>query len=198
MRFAVLLAAIAALFVHAPQALAAEMWEINISGQVFGTTEVYTPGPPFGTGPSYVTTPYVGGVSFTVLVEAFTGSRSFNKQLGPREFASGTLNSDGFNVWGTDLHYSDYGPQCTGQNVCTTIIARAATFTPRVISGSVTALPPLPEPATWAMMLLGFAGIGAALRHRPRRASENRRFSAPSLPPRSKEPKTPGSPAALT
>jgi hypothetical protein len=29
---------------------------------------------------------------------------------------------------------------------------------------------PAPEPATWAMMLLGFAGIGFALRRRTKRA----------------------------
>lgn len=32
-------------------------------------------------------------------------------------------------------------------------------------------LPPVPEPATWAMMLLGFAGIGAAMRFRRDRQS---------------------------
>jgi hypothetical protein len=30
-------------------------------------------------------------------------------------------------------------------------------------------LRPVPEPATWAMMLLGFAGIGAVMRRRRRR-----------------------------
>ena len=30
------------------------------------------------------------------------------------------------------------------------------------IDGNVTALAPVPEPSTWAMLLLGFAGLGYA------------------------------------
>lgn len=35
-------------------------------------------------------------------------------------------------------------------------------------TGNFTSFTPLPEPGTWGMMLLGFAGIGAALRHKSR------------------------------
>jgi hypothetical protein len=38
-------------------------------------------------------------------------------------------------------------------------------------TGSGTIVPPIPEPATWSMMLLGFAGIGAAFRRSRRRQS---------------------------
>ena len=35
--------------------------------------------------------------------------------------------------------------------------------------GSVTLTPAVPEPATWAMMLVGFGGLGVAIRYRRRR-----------------------------
>jgi hypothetical protein len=35
-------------------------------------------------------------------------------------------------------------------------------------SNSVIVPPPVPEPGTWAMMLLGFGGIGMAMRRRRR------------------------------
>ena len=38
------------------------------------------------------------------------------------------------------------------------------------ISGNATFYPAVPEPATWGMMLLGFAGMGLAMRRRRRPA----------------------------
>jgi hypothetical protein len=38
------------------------------------------------------------------------------------------------------------------------------------VGGSIVVPPGVPEPATWAMMLLGFGGLGAALRQRRRQA----------------------------
>jgi len=43
----------------------------------------------------------------------------------------------------------------------------------QIVSGSAFAAPPtppVPEPATWAMMLLGFGAIGLSMRHRRRKA----------------------------
>ena len=45
--------------------------------------------------------------------------------------------------------------------------------TARIItSGSLTTVPPVPEPASWALMITGFALIGAAARHRARVATQ--------------------------
>lgn len=48
--------------------------------------------------------------------------------------------------------------------------------------GSPPATPAVPEPATWAMMLVGFFSIGAALRNRPRVAVVNQSEIAQSDP----------------
>jgi PEP-CTERM motif len=40
------------------------------------------------------------------------------------------------------------------------------------IDGNVTATDPVPEPSTWAMMLLGFAGLGFAAYRASRRTAE--------------------------
>ena len=37
--------------------------------------------------------------------------------------------------------------------------------------GNITTTPPVPEPSTWAMMLLGFAGLGFAFRRSRRNVS---------------------------
>ena len=49
---------------------------------------------------------------------------------------------------------------------------RPPAFTDVLSEGSGTGVPYawVPEPATWALMIMGFTGMGAALRHR-RRAS---------------------------
>ena len=57
----------------------------------------------------------------------------------------------GFNLWprlglGNNNQISDFAPQ-----------------------NALLSITPVPEPSTWAMMLLGFAGIGAAMRRRRRR-----------------------------
>jgi hypothetical protein len=60
----------------------------------------------------------------------------------------------GFNLWprlglGNNNQISDFAPQ-----------------------NALLSIAPVPEPSTWAMMLLGFAGIGAAMRRRRRRRFE--------------------------
>jgi hypothetical protein len=37
-------------------------------------------------------------------------------------------------------------------------------------TGSGTIVPPIPEPATWSLMLLGFAGMGTVMRRAKRRS----------------------------
>lgn len=189
MRFAVLLAAVAAFFVQAGEARAVT-WVIQISGPVTGVTYSYDPhcGQPIC---NEVVTPFRGSANFTVEVSPFVGAYTFNRTIGARRFADATLHFDGYSITGSDLHFYEELYSCTGSNSCVRNSASASTFAVNIVSGS-----PAPEPATWVMLITGFATVGAAMRHRPRLTSLNLRFNAPSLPPRSKLPKREGSPAA--
>ena len=65
----------------------------------------------------------------------------------------------GFVLTGRDLNYSFQScPPGVPTVGCRLTTATAVTF---AVSGGV------PEPATWALMLLGFGGIGLAMRRRP-------------------------------
>ena len=73
----------------------------------------------------------------------------------------GAGNLHALTGWGTYQYYdfvalgtcNSDGHQCTAGNV---------------LLGGLSVTPGVPEPATWAMMLLGFAGIGAAVRRKQR------------------------------
>ena len=75
---------------------------------------------------------------------------------------SGTItNSNGY-LTGTGLSFSRVDPSCQSSSVvgCRTVQASASVFN---VGGGV------PEPGTWATMLLGFALAGTALRKNARR-----------------------------
>lgn len=75
-------------------------------------------------------------------------------------YIQGIISNNNGYLTGRDLSYS-YA-SCSGACPGDHIFASAATFT--VIGG-------VPEPATWAMMLLGFLGIGLAQRLGPAQTS---------------------------
>jgi hypothetical protein len=78
-----------------------------------------------------------------------TAPLSFVGQLGPNEF------------WGLDTTFlaaGSYTLTINGTNSNTGTLGGTVTITDHGV----------PEPATWAMMLLGFAGIGVAMRHKRR------------------------------
>lgn len=77
---------------------------------------------------------------------------------------SGTINNNNGVLTGRDLFYSYRDPGVpTGVLGSRTITATASSF-------AVSAVAPVPEPGTWAMMLLGFLGLGTALRRAKRPA----------------------------
>lgn len=75
-------------------------------------------------------------------------------------FYSGTVTNNGGVLTGTNLNYfTNTCPEGSFSAPCTTIRATAPTF---VVRAGV------PEPSTWAMMLLGFGAIGMAFRTKRR------------------------------
>lgn len=96
---------------------------------------------------------------YTIIVDSTTtGFAITNVTLGGNTLFSGSAQTTGFlNLtlgMGTyDFTFTGTSPSPNGG----------------AVSGNVTFnLVPVPEPATWAMMLLGFAGIGFAMRRRSR------------------------------
>jgi choice-of-anchor C domain-containing protein len=82
----------------------------------------------------------------------------------------GPAQSDTFTVTGSDSHanmgWQAYTYNYTAASASTTLSFASATGTaygPALDNVSVMGVP---EPATWAMMLVGFGGLGAVLRHR--------------------------------
>lgn len=73
-------------------------------------------------------------------------------------YYSGTITNNGGVLTGTNLfYYTNTCPQGGFSNPCTTVTATAPTF---VVRAGV------PEPTTWAMMLMGFGAIGFSMRRR--------------------------------
>ena len=182
MRFAVMLAAVAALFVQAAPARAG----VIITG--FGSGILYQqPGciagqiSPACMGPA-VTTPIVGGMRLEVPDFFLKPDGSFVlggyiPGCGLRQCSYSATPGGSFSAGGL------YG---VGDPVVMFSLSGPATF----VTASVDTLflsvgyTPMPEPATWAMLLLGFGMVGAAMRHRPIRTSLNFRRCTPWLDPR--------------
>ena len=76
---------------------------------------------------------------------------------------SGVINYSNGVLTGRNLTFSYEMPGVrTGTVGSSYITANAATF-------AVAAVAPVPEPGTWALMLIGFGAVGPALRRAPRR-----------------------------
>ena len=133
---------------------------VNFSGLTSGTTASHIH--------AATTLPFTGAAGVATTLPTFAGF--------PLGVTSGTYNPNAFDL----LAASTYNPTFVNANGGTTASAEAALlaalasgkaylnihttqFTGGEIRGFLVAVP---EPATWAMMLLGFAGIGLALRRR--------------------------------
>lgn len=163
MRFARLLAAAAALWVQ--PAHAAAIWNLHIAANATGQTTMTPMGPstcaPLVTCPTIVT-PVSGLFEYDIDVPAFVGSYDFFKTVSARTQISGTLLYDGVGFTGRNFLYYSNPVACTGTTgYCTETTARAETFSVFVNGAS-----PAPEPATWAMMLVGFGAVGWAMRRK--------------------------------
>jgi hypothetical protein len=68
----------------------------------------------------------------------------------------------------------EFGAQITGENA-SQVVARYATGNAAIIAGSLApTAAAVPEPATWAMMLIGFGFVGGAMRSAKRRQAQVR------------------------
>lgn len=98
-----------------------------------------------------------GGVGFSF----FPGVKQF--QIG------GLLNGAGLTVVGTNdfyLGFIDNGSTISSAVVGYTAVGQIGNNSTFNVQVTRAVVPGVPEPATWAMMLLGFAAVGAASRRR--------------------------------
>lgn len=176
MRFGTVFAALCAACASAPaQAQATHIYVIDVFGWVSGFQNVYTPDGPFcnGGGPGSIYCNDIGpfsapiGARITMFGTTPAGQFSFGYVHGSGEI-SGTIVGDVvYGLSGVNLTY-DYSLLQTPYVKYGT----APTFFATLISIDGQAAPaPVPEPATWGLLILGFGGIGAALRRRQAKVS---------------------------
>lgn len=160
----------ACLFGMASQASAA-LTQLSISGTVSGTQSTIACG--IGSPIScYTSNPggtrdqaYSANFLQTILpLDLREGDNVFNYgALSGIGYYSGTINFSNGVLTGRDLTYSYENPGVRTVTVGSSYVrATASTF-------SVAAITAVPEPGTWALMLLGFGVVGASLRRVPRR-----------------------------
>jgi hypothetical protein len=169
MRFAVLLAAMAALWVQPAKATA--IWTFNIQAATTGINTPYTPGLP----PEFI--PVAITLNFFVNLPAFTNSSNLDQRfsilgdptgLGSRgPVMTGVLTLNDGILTGTNFRYMG-GPADRGEPGGAYYTLSAPTFSAAFVRSSDNTAP-VPEPATWALMLLGFGTIGWVMRQRSRR-----------------------------
>ena len=140
--------------------------QLNISGTAVGTQTTLV----CGLGPCSAPSPTLTQSYATTFSQSLL---PFDLREGDNAFTYGSLsgigaysgiinNSNGV-LTGRDLYFSYENPGIRTQTVGSSYItARASTF-------AVSAIAPVPEPGTWALMLIGFGAIGTAMRRAPRR-----------------------------
>lgn len=166
-----LLAVMAASLLGVANPASAEPVQLSISGTLQGTrnTIMCAPG-----SASTCFSSYSGGLlkesyssTFTQALMPFDlkqGDNSFSYgAVGSGGLFTGTINYDNGVLTGRNLFYSfETGGVRSGALGGSFINASAPSF-------SVAAITAVPEPATWALMLVGFLAVGSALRQAPRR-----------------------------
>lgn len=165
-------AALCCAFVSMP---AKATWTLNFvgSGTQITTTDTYNcyPGyiPDITQCPA--TTTDQGTFAFNTFgdVDDFTGSIPYVQQLTHDSWFTGTLNFVNGSLFGTNLSYGYQFSTCRfGQTYGCTDVRKdgsAPTFAVHFVRAYGSPAP-VPEPATWAMMLAGFGLAGAAIRKR--------------------------------
>lgn len=177
MRIAVLLAAVAALWVQPAHAVAT--WTFNIRAHVTGTN---TPNPPLGV----IEIPVDTTLEFYVNLRAFETTSDLEARIvslgifdptglgGYRPILTGSITLHDYAIHGTNFAYN--GGPAEGGLLCLSCAhydLHADTFSVGFL-GASDGPGPVPEPATWAMMLVGFFVTGAALRRLQRQQRQAR------------------------
>lgn len=112
---------------------------------------------------------YVG--SFTGSVQVYDGLDGTGNVLGSVSLISNLGSCPGYNA-----DFCPFGPagvnfSGTARSISFGGVANQIAFDDVTFGSSTPGVPALPEPATWAMMLVGFGGMGVALRRRRKTAT---------------------------
>lgn len=174
MRFGMLALAMAALMSAVPAKAATWILDIVAYADFVTTTDTYycSSGLPFDPAQCPLTTVEHNHSTFsrTIVVDDFIGSTSFDEQIGFARTIAGTISLINGSMYGTDFSYydNDFTSCRFGAYGCHIAITRAIAPTFQVNFVQAYGGPgPVPEPATWAMMLAGFGIAGMAMRRRP-------------------------------
>lgn len=124
--------------------------------------------PPFGICPD-IRSPFVTTVSGTLtpLVDSLSGLITLRGQ--DRALSEFFVTLDFTNSIFVSSSLSgmvQFGPSLNGSNSATFNASNFAITVRDTVTGQTRVLTPVPEPGTWAMMLLGFGVIGSAMRRR--------------------------------
>lgn len=180
MRFVIAAAALAAACLAAPAQAAPHLYVFDYQATAYGQQIVYDPNAtPFCGTPGAPAQACYGTAPFTITLG---GQVQFFNETGTGDFAFGSFCANCTGWGGTITGGFNNGIQAFSgvnfayQNGSTSLgssYASASSFYVRLVSIDGQAVPgPVPEPATWAMMIIGFAGIGAALRRRQSKMAE--------------------------
>lgn len=159
----------------APSKAASSYWVLGFTAHVSGTDTTYCLYNDCIYYPLLdpIVVPFSDTITGSVIVDAKLGPQFFciDCDWGP-DFYSGTIDFDGAHLTGTDFGYTYGGTADTQGEI---VQASAPKFRVYDIPGQP-GPPAVPEPATWAMMLLGFGVLGFTLRRRMSTARENLRL----------------------
>jgi hypothetical protein len=151
---------------------AAVLYSID-SVPVTGTIATQTVNASCGANCPTVTTPYDRLLSALLSNPSIapSGVWTLTGQAGARNFLTVTLTFSGSTLLSSSLTGADEISRCNAGPPCTSSVGTytATNFSVRgfdTVTGQSFVLSPVPEPATWALMLLGFLGVGVALRRR--------------------------------
>lgn len=162
--------ALAAVLAYAPADAA-----VQVSGRVEGTETLFVMCPPGRGGPCDVVTPVAFNIELLLSdLEIVNNAFFFQSFGGPlRDFSvSGQVVPNGAFLTGLNLQFGastiGIGPGIRGINASAPTFSAVRTDTIVTTSNrfTITQVAPVPEPATWAMMLVGFGAVGYSLRSR--------------------------------
>jgi hypothetical protein len=176
MRFAILAAGIAAACVTVPAQAAVRLGVIPSSGTttITGGEVVSCQLNPYSCTSSPPPTTISRGIGdFETTVPDFNGTYAFgpltsgpNSNAGVYSF-NGSLTFDAGSLISDVINFTFRQTQFGGQNNVTetTVFGTITNFSVRdLATGRI--ITPVPEPMTWALMLVGFAAVGSAMRRR--------------------------------